>query len=94
MANPYYWLRRIRKTREEERLQRERFEKYEPSYIETLEAVEELGGEDLVDELAEWLLSYARTEHELPRPSRVREEARRICHENDVSVPEDSPIND
>lgn len=73
---------------------RERFERYEPSYIETLEAVEEHAGEALVDELAEWMLSYARSEHELPRPSDVRAEARRLLDENGVEVPDNSPIKD
>jgi len=94
MANVYYWLKRIRKTREEERLLQERFEKYEPSYLEALESLEDLGGEALVDELAEWLLKTARKEQRLPRPSRVRERAREICAENGVDVPSGSPLHD
>ncbi len=94
MANVYYWLKRIRKTREEERLLRERFEKYEPSYVEALESLEDLGGEPLVDELAEWLLETAKDEQRLPPPARVREKAREICAENDVSVPSGSPLRD
>jgi len=77
MANIYFWLKQVRKTREEEELLRERFEKYEPSYVEALEELEDIGGDEASDELAEWMLGYARKKKELPRPSRVRAEAPR-----------------
>jgi len=78
MANIYFWLKQVRKTREEEELLGERSEKYEPSYVEALEELEDIGGDEASDELAEWMLGYARKKKGLPRPSRVRAEAREI----------------
>ncbi len=92
MANVYYWLKQIRQTREEEGLLRERFERFEPAYLEALEEVEDEAGEEAVDELAEWLLTYAREHGELPKPSLLRKQALEACRSYGVEPSKDSGL--
>ncbi len=92
MANVYYWLKQVRQTREEEGLLRERFERFEPAYLEALEEVEDEAGEEAVDELAEWLLTYAREHEELPKPLLLREQAVEVCRRHGVEPSKDSSL--
>ncbi len=93
MANVYYWLKQIRQTREEEGLLRERFERWEPAYLEALEEVEDEAGEEAVDTVAEWLISYAREHGELPKPSLLREKAVEVCRRHGVEPSKDSGLH-
>lgn len=71
-----------------------RFESYEPAYREVLTAIKELGGDPAIDELTEWIVDRIHETGRLPTPETVRERARVICDERNLTIPPDSPIGE
>lgn len=91
MANPYYWLRRIRRNHQaaNDAGDDSRFKRYETDYREILLSVYEECGEDAGDSLAVWMLETTRSNGQLPLPSAVKSQAMEICSAAGSSVPYD-----
>lgn len=51
-----------------------------------------LGGEGVMRELVVWVTDRTREGGQLPEPSSVRTQARVVCTEHDLAVPEGSPL--
>lgn len=68
-----------------------RYEHYASEYERILEAVDDCGGEDALDELGEWAVEWTKRQKRLPTQATMREQARRICEERSVEVPDESP---
>lgn len=91
MANPYYALRRIRRTRRSLPTPPDpRFEGHRDEYRGILEAVHRLAGEAAVDDLSGWIIVETARDGQLPVPETVRERARYLLAANGVAIPDDS----
>lgn len=94
MASVPLVMRRMLTTcRSEERLPSdEEFEANRAAYQEILEAAIDLGGEEPLDELSEWAVSWTKARGQLPTPERFRRQTRRVLTDRGVEVPEDSVL--
>lgn len=96
MASIPIVLRQIRRARRETRASQStgQFRKYRPAYREILEAAEEVGGEEILDEVLEWAVDWTERERRLPDPETLRTQTREILETRGLDIPEDSPLRD
>ena len=93
MATPTMAIMRILQARTEEAPPpADNLERYKPAYREVLVAIRGLGGDPAIDELTDWIVGRTHDTGRLPTPSAVREQAREICRERGISIPEGSPL--
>lgn len=69
-----------------------RFREYEPEYESILAALEEVAGDDALDEVAAWAIDETRRQERLPTPSELRAQAREVCRDRDRPLPEGGPL--
>ena len=68
------------------------FDEYRDDYQEILEEIHILGGDLAIDDLTEWIISETKSSGTLPKPDVVRDEARQICEERDIIMPNETPL--
>lgn len=86
MATPTMAIQQIFRARREER-QAPSVRRYRPAYRAILEAVYDIGGGDLVDDIAAWIIAEAERSGELPEPKAVRATAERLIADSGFDVP-------
>lgn len=69
-----------------------RFEQYVREYEEILQSIEVVGGEEMVDEVAGWMLERTNRQQRLPTPGAVRTQSVKILRENGIEIPSDSAL--
>lgn len=94
MANLTAAIRRIRHTRQELDTPSLRFDRYRSDYERILEAIAAVGGDPAFDALVAWMTDSTKQQGQLPSPADTRRQARAICAERGLSIPEDSPLRD
>lgn len=94
MANIAAAIRQIRRARRGEREAVAELGEVdlERGYRETFEALIEADADWAIEPLAEWAADRTRADKELPSVPALRDEARMMLEEADVSVPADSPL--
>lgn len=94
MASPTAAMLRILRTRRAESPPRpQAFDEYEHAYRSILVEIRALGGDPAIDALTAWITARTRATGRLPPPAQVRAQARRICTEQGVTVPPESPLH-
>lgn len=70
------------------------FDDQREPYRIILEEVHILGGDSALTELTDWIIEETTTTGSLPEIPAVRTHARRICDNQGVIIPDDSPLRD
>lgn len=70
------------------------FDRYERDYETILGVVDDYGGQVLVDEVAEWVVTVTAEQTQFPSPDAVRDQARTISMEHGIIVPAHTPLRD
>ncbi len=94
MASVPVVLRQIRRARRNVEPPESRFERFRKEYEQTLIAAHKLAGEEALDDVAEWAITWTTREGRLPDPARFRRETRRLLVERGVEIPDDSVLTD
>lgn len=89
-------LQQIRRTRRETGKSKpsEEFRTFRPAYREILVAAKEAGGEEVLDDIEEWITDYIEEEEELPEPHMMRTHIREMLKTRDLEIPEESPLEE
>lgn len=91
MATPTGAIWRLRRARGGKTVQ---FEQYKQQYLEIIEALKTVGGEDAVSDLSAWMIDFTNNTQQLPTPTAVRTQARRLCSDRGLSIPDSSTLVD
>lgn len=95
MVTPTAAIWRLRRARRAKaRRNKTQFKQYKEDYLEILEELKTVGGEDAVDDLSTWMIEFTRETGQLPSPSVVRKRARHLCSDREILIPESSTLTD
>jgi len=93
MATPSKALKRVRDARRAEAPpQTQHYEEYRTEYESALAEMKSLGGDSAMKELREWMVKTVHRTGHVPKPEGVRKQARTICSERGLSIPDSSPL--
>lgn len=93
MANLSAAIRQVRRTRQRlDAPTTENVDQYRQEYEMILEEVADLAGDPAFDELKQWMIKATEERNKLPTPTAVRKQAREVCKNRSVTVPQQSPI--
>lgn len=93
MASVAAAIRQIRRTREQlETTPPKNFDRYRSEYEAVFDAIAQLAGDEAFGDLKEWVVRMTRERGRLPTPDELRTQARKICKEQGIAIPRDSPL--